>query len=55
MHAAGDRMDADALKAVAAHQKIIDAGHKPQIQWSPHHGWVVTDPLAGPAPWEGKT
>jgi hypothetical protein len=45
-------MEADALEALAEYQTIVDAGGKPQIQWSPHHGWVVTDLLAGPAPWE---
>jgi hypothetical protein len=43
MHAAGDRMEEGAVRALGVYQKIRDVGGTPQIQHSQHHGWVVTD------------
>lgn len=45
MHDAGDRMSEDALRAVREYRAIKDKGHTPQILYSPHHGWVIRDPL----------
>jgi hypothetical protein len=43
MHSAGDRIEADAIKALGEYQKIMDAGGTSQNQRILHHAWVVTD------------
>jgi hypothetical protein len=43
MHAAGEHMSEDALKALREYQEIRDAGGTPQVYRSPHHGWVIKD------------
>jgi hypothetical protein len=49
-----ERMSPTAISGLRDYQSIRTAGGKPRIQYSPHHGWVVTDLLAGPPPWEKK-
>jgi len=46
MRAAGDRLDARALKAYKEFVKIKDAGGRPEIYYSNFHGWVIKDLLA---------
>ena len=46
MRDAADRNSQGANRALAEFQAIRDKGHTPQILWSPHHGWVIRDPLA---------
>jgi hypothetical protein len=36
-------MDKDALEALRKYQQIRAAGGTPRIQFSDHHGWVVTE------------
>jgi hypothetical protein len=43
--AACDRMDQGALTALKELQRIRTANGKPEIWWSPHHGWVVKNLL----------
>lgn len=43
LHAAGDAMLPAAIEALGEYQKLREAGKKPEIWYSPHHGWVIKD------------
>jgi hypothetical protein len=42
-----DSGDKSAKAALSKYQDAIEAGGKPEIWSSPHHGWRITDPAKG--------